>query len=69
LGALYYFYGGHSVPKGQPPLVSFSPGDLTPLKTAFNASASSIGVVVMLSPVSRLLAGGLCNGTIAARNQ
>jgi len=49
-GALYYYYGGHSVPKGQPPLVSFSPGDLTPLKTAFNASASSIRVVVMLSP-------------------
>jgi len=50
LGALYYFYGGHSVPKGQPPLVSFSPGDLTPLKTAFNTSASSMRVVVMLSP-------------------
>lgn len=50
LGAAYYFYGGHSVPRGQPPLVSFSSGDLAPLKTAFNASASSIRVVVMLSP-------------------
>jgi hypothetical protein len=49
-GALYYFYGEHSTPKGQPPLVSFSSGDLTPLKTAFNGSASSIRVVVMLSP-------------------
>jgi hypothetical protein len=49
-GAVYYFYGGHSVPKGLPPLVSFSSGDLTPLKTAFNASAPSIRVVVMLSP-------------------
>ena len=49
-GAVYYFYGGHSTPKGQPPLVRFSSGDLTPLKTAFNASASSIRVVVMLSP-------------------
>jgi hypothetical protein len=49
-GTVYYFYGGHSVPKGQAPLVSFSPGDLTPLKTAFNASASSIRVVLMLSP-------------------
>jgi hypothetical protein len=48
--ALYYFYGGHSTPKGQPPLVSFSSGDLMPLKTAFNDSASSIRVVVMLSP-------------------
>jgi hypothetical protein len=50
LGAAYYFYGGHSAPKGQPPLVNFSSGDLVPLKTAFNASASSIRVVVMLSP-------------------
>lgn len=49
-GAVYYFYGGHSVPKGQPPLARFPSGDLTPLKTAFNASASSIRVVVMLSP-------------------
>ncbi len=50
LGAVYYFYGGHSTPKGQAPLVSFSSDDLTPLKTAFNASASSTRVVVMLSP-------------------
>ena len=49
-GAVYYFYGGHSAPKGQPPLASFPAGDLTPLKTAFNGSASSIRVVVMLSP-------------------
>ncbi len=49
-GAVYYLYGGHSVPKGQQPLVSFSSYDLTPLKTAFNTSASSIRVVVMLSP-------------------
>ena len=49
-GAVIYFYGGHSTPKGQPPLVSFSSGDLTPLKTAFNGSSSSIRVVVMLSP-------------------
>jgi len=49
-GAVYYFYVGHSTPKGQPPLVSFSSGNLTPLKTAFNGSASSIRVVVMLSP-------------------
>ena len=49
-GAVYYFYGGHSTPKGQLPLVSFSSGDLTPLRTAFNGSASSIRVVVMLSP-------------------
>ena len=49
-GAVYYFYGGHSTPKLQPPLASFSSGDLTPLETAFNSSVSSIRVVVMLSP-------------------
>ena len=46
----YYFYGGHSTPKGQPALLSFSSGDLTPLKTSFNNSASAIRVLVMLSP-------------------
>jgi hypothetical protein len=50
LGATYYFYGGHTTPKGQPPLISFSSSDLTPLKTAFNGSSSSIRVIVMLSP-------------------
>ncbi len=50
LGAAYYFYGGSSTPKGQPRLVSFSSGDLTPLKGAFNDSATSIRVVIMLSP-------------------
>jgi hypothetical protein len=50
LGSLYYFYGGHTTPKGQPALVSFSSNDLAPLKSAFNASASSIRIVVMLSP-------------------
>jgi len=50
LGIAYYFYGGHKTPKGQPALVSFSSDDLTPLKTAFNSSASSVRVLVMLSP-------------------
>jgi len=49
-GAAYYFYGGHSTPKLQPPLASFSSGDLMPLKTAFNSSASSVRIVAMLSP-------------------
>ena len=36
--------------KGQFPLVSFSSGDLAPLKAAFDDSASSIRILVMLSP-------------------
>ncbi len=50
VGIAWYFYGGHKTPQGQPPLLSFSADDLTPLKTEFNNSASSIRVVVMLSP-------------------
>ena len=50
LGVAYFFYGGSSTPKGQPPLLSLSSGDLTPLKTAFNASPSSTRILVMLSP-------------------
>lgn len=50
LGIAYWLYGGGSTPKGQAPLVRFSSGDLTPLKTAFNASASSTRILVMLSP-------------------
>jgi hypothetical protein len=49
-GIVYYFYGGSSTPEGQPPLLSFSSGDLTPLNAAFNNSASLIRVLVMLSP-------------------
>jgi len=49
-GVVYYLYGGSSTPKGQPPLTRFASGDLTPLKSAFNNSASSIRVVLMLSP-------------------
>jgi hypothetical protein len=50
LGVAYFLYGGHATPAGQPPLVSFASGDVTPLKTAFNNSAASIRVLVMLSP-------------------
>ncbi len=50
LAAVYYFYGGSRTPVGQTPLVSFPSGDLAPLKSAFNGSASSVRVVVMLSP-------------------
>ena len=49
-GVGYHFYGGHATPKGQPPLVSFSSDDVTPLRGAFNDSASSVRVVLMLSP-------------------
>jgi len=50
VGVAFYFYGGHSTPKGQQALVSFSSGDLTSLKSNFNSSASAVRVLLMLSP-------------------
>lgn len=46
----YYFYGGGSTPKGQPPLVKLSSSNMSELQNAFNNSASSIRLLVMLSP-------------------
>jgi hypothetical protein len=49
-GALYYFYGSSSAPKGQPPLVSLREKNFSSLKDAFNQSADYVRIVVMLSP-------------------
>ena len=50
LGVAYYFYGGNSTPKGQPSLVSLKEENFSSLKDAFNQSAGSARVVLMLSP-------------------
>jgi len=50
LGVAYYFYGGGSTPRGQSPLVNLNANNMSTLKTAFNDSASSVRVMVMLSP-------------------
>jgi hypothetical protein len=50
VGGAFYFYGGHSTPKGQQALTNISSDDLTSLKNAFNGSASSVRVLLMLSP-------------------
>ncbi|HEY6308138.1 MAG TPA: hypothetical protein VI488_16940 [Candidatus Angelobacter sp.] len=49
-GVFYYFYGGGSTPKGQSPLTSLKAANMSTLKEAFNNSASSVRVLVMLSP-------------------
>jgi len=46
----YYLYGGSATPKGQQPLVSLNGSNLSSLKDAFNGSANSVRVLVMLSP-------------------
>jgi hypothetical protein len=48
--AFYYFYCGSTVPNGQQPLVRLSSSNVTSLKVAFNGSANSVRLVVMLSP-------------------
>lgn len=46
----YYFYLGSAVPNGQPPLVRLNSYNVAQLKDAFNGSANSVRLVVMLSP-------------------
>jgi hypothetical protein len=48
--AFYYFYWGSTVPKGQQPLVRLNSSNISSLKDAFNGSANSVRLVVMLSP-------------------
>ena len=50
IGVSYYFYLGSKVPEGQPPLVHLDPSNIGSLKETFNGSASSVRVIVMLSP-------------------
>jgi hypothetical protein len=47
---LYYFLLGSTVPNGQQPLVSLNSSNIGSLKDAFNGSANSVRLLVMLSP-------------------
>ena len=47
---VYYFYLGSTVPNGQQPLVYLNSTNVTSLKDAFNSTANSVRVIVMLSP-------------------
>jgi len=46
----YYFYLGSAVPNGQQALVRLNSSNVASLKDAFNGSANSVRLVVMLSP-------------------
>jgi hypothetical protein len=46
----YYFYGGSTVPNGQQSLVRLNGANVASLKNAFNGSADSVRVLVLLSP-------------------
>ncbi len=47
---LYYFYDGSTVPNGQQPLVRLNGANVASLKNAFNGSADSVRVLVLVSP-------------------
>jgi hypothetical protein len=47
---IYYLYGGSSTPAGQPPLVRLNNSNLASFKEAFNGSASSVRVLLLVSP-------------------
>jgi phage shock protein PspC (stress-responsive transcriptional regulator) len=47
---VYYFYLGSMVPKGQQPLARLNSSNIVSLANAFNQSAASIRLIVMLSP-------------------
>lgn len=46
----YYLYLGSAVPGGQQPLVHLNSTNVASVKDAFNGSANSVRVIVMLSP-------------------
>lgn len=45
-----YFYGGSTVPAGQPPLVSLTSANFDQLRAAFNAASGEVRIVLLLSP-------------------
>jgi hypothetical protein len=51
LGLLsYYLYAGSTVPNGQQALVRIGDSNFSSVRESFNSSASSVRVIVMLSP-------------------
>ena len=49
-GVLFYLYGGHQTPSGQPPLADLNAANLSQLKDEFNTSRAEVRLLVLLSP-------------------
>ncbi len=49
-GAIFYYYGGHQAPEGQPPLADLSPANFASFQDAFNKADGEVRVVLMFSP-------------------
>jgi len=50
LAGLFYLYGGHETPAGQPPLAELNAATLTGLEHEFNNSPAHVRVLLLLSP-------------------
>jgi hypothetical protein len=50
VGAGLYFYGGHTAPSTQPPLMDLTPQTLSTIKSAFNEAKGDVRLLVLLSP-------------------
>src|SRR5215210_835243 len=54
----YYFYLGSTLPNGQQPLAYLNSTNVTSLRDAFNSSANSVRVILMLSPTCTICLQG-----------
>jgi hypothetical protein len=50
LALSWLFYGGETVPAGQPPLLSLTSSNFEQLRAAFNAATGEVRIVLLLSP-------------------
>jgi hypothetical protein len=46
----WHYYGGATVPAGQPALASLTTGNFDELRTVFNAASGHVRIVLLLSP-------------------
>ena len=49
-GLAYYFYGGGTVPSGQPPLVVLKADNFATLQQEFNGAQGTTRLFVLMSP-------------------
>ena len=47
---VFYLYGGHQTPTGQPALAGLNAENLSELKNEFNSSHNNVRILVLLSP-------------------
>jgi len=50
VAALFYLYAGSRTPSGQPPLQTLTTGNVSEIKSEFNAAKNDVRVLLLLSP-------------------